>query len=112
MRNRINRVAIASSNNYSSSRKAHRAMLEENHSKGAKVFMAISTATTNTPKPLNSLEVFEEDLKSQLKEFKRKNHMKTMQDFKNGESAKQYSLLKAELNKYGPIGKLVNHGKN
>ena len=38
--------------------------------------------------------------------------MKTMQNFKNEESAKQYSLLKAKLNKYGPIGKLVKHGKD
>lgn len=39
--------------------------------------------------------------------------MKTMQDFKNEESRKKkYAILKKELNKYGPIGKLVKHGKD
>ena len=33
------------------------------------------------------------------------NSMKTNQDFKNEESAKQYSLLKKTINK--PIGKLI-----
>lgn len=33
--------------------------------------------------------------------------MKTMQDFKNEESAKQYSLLKKQLKQYKPIGKLI-----
>lgn len=35
--------------------------------------------------------------------------MKTMQDFKNEESRRKYAILKKELNKYGPIGKLVKH---
>lgn len=38
--------------------------------------------------------------------------MKTLQDFKNEESAKQCSLLKAKLSKYGSIGKLIKHGKD
>lgn len=38
--------------------------------------------------------------------------MKTMQDFKNEESRRKYVVLKKELNKYGPIGKLVKHGKD
>lgn len=33
--------------------------------------------------------------------------MKTMQDFKNEESAKQHSLLKERLKSFGPIGKLI-----
>lgn len=34
--------------------------------------------------------------------------MKTIQDFKNEESAKQYSLLKKAIkDKIGPIGKLI-----
>lgn len=33
------------------------------------------------------------------------NSMKTIQDFRNEESAKQYSLLKKTINK--PIGKLI-----
>lgn len=33
--------------------------------------------------------------------------MKTLQDFKNEESAKQYSILKAKLATFGPIGKLI-----
>ena len=33
--------------------------------------------------------------------------MKTMQDFKNEESAKQHSLLRDKLKAIGPIGKLI-----
>lgn len=38
--------------------------------------------------------------------------MKTMQDFKNEESRRKYAVLKKELSKYDPIGKLVRHGKD
>ena len=38
--------------------------------------------------------------------------MKTMQDFKNEESRRKYTVLKKELNKYGLIGKLVKYGKD
>lgn len=42
MRNRINRVAIASSNSYSLSKKAHINMLKENHESNAALFMSIA----------------------------------------------------------------------
>lgn len=68
MRKRINRVCIASSNNYTQSRKTHRAMLEENHVNNNTLFLVIST--TLTPKTLSPLERFEAGLIKQLEEFK------------------------------------------
>lgn len=68
MRKRINRACIASSENYSSSKKAHKAMLKENHDNNSKLFLIIST--TSTPKTLSPLERFEEGLIKQLEEFK------------------------------------------
>nr|DAH00612.1 MAG TPA: hypothetical protein [Crassvirales sp.] len=68
MRKRINRACIASSENYSSSKKAHKAMLKENHDNNSKLFLMIST--TSTPKTLSPLERFEEGLIKKLEEFK------------------------------------------
>lgn len=68
MRKRINRVCIAPSNNYTQSRKTHRAMLEENHVNNNALFLVIST--TLTPKTLSPLERFEAGLIKQLEEFK------------------------------------------
>lgn len=58
MRKRINRVYIASSNNYTQSRKTHRVMLEENHVNNNALFLIIST--TPTPKTLSPLDLYEE----------------------------------------------------
>lgn len=68
MRKRINRACVASSSNYAQSKKVHKQMLEENHSENAKLFLMISTPTT--PKPLTSLEQFEESLKRDIENFK------------------------------------------
>lgn len=68
MRKRINRVCIASSNNYTQSRKTHRVMLEENHVNNGALFLVIST--TPTPKTLSPLERFEAGLIKQLEELK------------------------------------------
>ena len=68
MRKRINRACIASSENYSSSKKAHKAMLKENHENNNKLFFIINT--TSTPKTLSPIERFEEGLIKQLEEFK------------------------------------------
>lgn len=68
MRKRINRACIASSENYSSSKKAHKAMLKENHDNNSKLFLMIST--TSTPKTLSPLERFEEGLIKKLEEFR------------------------------------------
>lgn len=70
MRKRINRVCIASSSNYTQSKKAHRAMLEENHVNNSTLFLMINT--TSTPKPLTDLERFESGLKRQIEQFKAK----------------------------------------
>ena len=74
MRKRINRACIASSENYSSSKKAHKAMLKENHDNNSKLFLMINTSTTPKLSPLeenhdNNRE-FELRLKSQIKQFK------------------------------------------
>ena len=68
MRKRINRACIASSENYSSSKKAHRAMLKENHDNNSKLFLMISP--TPIPKTLSPLERFEEGLIKRLEEFR------------------------------------------
>ena len=67
MRKRINRACIASSENCSSSKKVHKAMLKENHDNNSKLFLMINTSTT--PK-LSPLEEFELRLKSQIEQFK------------------------------------------
>lgn len=67
MRKRINRVCIASSENCSSSMKAHKAMLKENHDNNSKFFLMFSPPTT--PK-LSPLEEFELRLKNQIEQFK------------------------------------------
>lgn len=68
MRKRINRACIASSENYSSSKKAHKAMLEENHVNNNALFLMINP--TSIPKTLSPLERFEEGLIKKLEEFK------------------------------------------
>ena len=70
MRKRINRVCIASSSNCTQSKKAHKAMLEENHVNNSTLFLMINT--TSTPKPLTDLERFESGLKRQIEQFKAK----------------------------------------
>lgn len=71
MRKRINRACIASSENYSPSKKAYKAMLKENHDNNSKLFLMISTSLT--PK-LSPLEEFELRLKNQIEQFKTKRY--------------------------------------
>ena len=54
--------------NYAQSKKAHRAILEENHVNNSALFLMIST--TSTPKTLSPLERFEEGLIKKLEEFR------------------------------------------
>lgn len=68
MRKRINRVCIASSSNYTQSKKAHVAMLKENHNSNSVLFLMINT--TSTPKTISPLERFEEGLIKKLEEFR------------------------------------------
>lgn len=70
MRKRINRACIASSSNYAQSKKAHKAMLKENHDNNSKLFLIISTSPT--PKTLSPLERFELGLIKKLEEFRLK----------------------------------------
>ena len=68
MRKRINRVCIASSSNYTQSKKAHVAMLQENHNNNSTLFLMINTTST----PPTDLERFESGLKRQIEQFKAK----------------------------------------
>ena len=67
MRTRINRNAVASSYNYTSSRKAHIAMLKENHEKNSSLFMAVSV-----PKEKDDMELFLDKIRRTYEECKRK----------------------------------------
>lgn len=64
MRNRINRVAIASSNSYSLSKKAHISMLKENHESNAALFMSIAG------KELDELTQFELGVQRQIAKYR------------------------------------------
>lgn len=68
MRQRFNRNAVASSYNYISSRKAHIAMLEENHERNSAFFMSI----TIEHKEKTGNELFLDKLKESYAEYKRK----------------------------------------
>lgn len=68
MRKRINRVCVASSSNYTQSKKAHKAMLQENHDNNSALLLIINT--TVSTKPLTDLERFEIGLKRQLEQYK------------------------------------------
>lgn len=57
MRKRINRACIASSENYSSSKKAHKAMLKENHDNNSKLFLMINPSPTHKLSPIVGFEV-------------------------------------------------------
>lgn len=67
MRKRINRAAIASSDSYSSSKRAHIAHLQQNHEDNKLFFMGIVENTKVDP-----LVSFEEGLKQQIAAFRAK----------------------------------------
>ena len=85
MRQRINRNAVASSYNYTSSRKAHIAMLKENHERNSAFFMSI----TVEHKEKTGNELFLDNLKESYAEYKRKKAI---------EEAEFKAKLKAFLN--------------
>lgn len=67
MRQRINRACVASSSNYAQSKIAHKAYLKEQHEKNNIILMAISARPVRQK---TELELFEEELKKQLNQFK------------------------------------------
>ena len=85
MRQRINRNAVASSYNYTSSRKAHIAMLKENHERNSAFFMSITVEY----KEKTGNELFLDNLKESYAEYKRKKAI---------EEAEFKAKLKAFLN--------------
>lgn len=64
MRKRLNRVAVASSSNYSSSRRAHIDYLTEQHNNNSVALMAIAS------RPINELQQFELHIRQQIAAFK------------------------------------------
>lgn len=70
-RKRINRACIASSSNYTESKKAHREYIREEHNKNNVILMSISS----TPiRQKTNIEIFEENLKAKLEQFKREKY--------------------------------------
>lgn len=66
MRKRINRVAVASSSNYSSSRRAHIDYLKEQHNNNSVALMAISS----TPVVIDDLQQFELHIQQEIQSFR------------------------------------------
>lgn len=66
MRKRLNRVAVASSSNYSSSRRAHINYLTEQHNKNSVVLLAIASK----PRVIDDLQQFEINLQKEIKSFR------------------------------------------
>lgn len=66
MRRRLNRVAVASSDNYSSSRRAHIDYLTEQHNNNSVALMAISS----THAVIDDLQQFELHIQQEIKSFR------------------------------------------
>lgn len=64
MRKKLNRVAVASSSNYSSSRRAHIDYLTEQHNNNSVALMAISN------RPISELQQFESHIRQQIAAFR------------------------------------------
>ena len=66
MRKRLNRVAVASSSNYSSSRRAHIDYLTEQHNNNSVALLAI----TSKPRAIDDLQQFELHIQQEIKSFR------------------------------------------
>lgn len=66
MRKRLNRVAVASSDNYSSSKRAHINYLTEQHNNNSVALMAITTR----PVVIDELKQFELHIQQEIKSFR------------------------------------------
>lgn len=66
MRRRLNRVAVASSDNCSSSRRAHIDYLTEQHDNNSVAL----TAVTSKPKVIDDLHQFELHIQQEIKSFR------------------------------------------
>lgn len=66
MRRRLNRVVAATSNSYSSSRRAHIDYLKEQHNNNSVALMAI----TSKPKVIDDLHQFELHIQQEIKSFR------------------------------------------
>ena len=72
MRPRFNRAIIASSDAYKVH--SHLRLLQENHKNNEQLFISIANNTTIRRK--TSLELFEENLKAKLEQFKKEKYAK------------------------------------
>lgn len=68
MRKKFNRVAVASSSCYLSSKKAHIAYLEEQHKINSTALLAIASR----PVEVNELHIFESNLRQQIAAYKKR----------------------------------------
>ena len=66
MRKRLNRVAVASSSNYSSSRRAHIDYLTEQHNNNSVALLAI----TSKPRAIDDLQQFELHIQQEIQSFR------------------------------------------
>lgn len=66
MRKRLNRVAVASSSNYSSSRRAHIDYLKEQHNNNSVALIAIASK----PVVINELQQFEIGVQKQINKYR------------------------------------------
>lgn len=66
MRKRLNRVAVASSSNYSSSRRAHINYLTEQHNKNSVALLAIASK----PRVIDDLQQFELHIQQEIQSFR------------------------------------------
>lgn len=68
MRKRLNRVAVASSSNYSSSKRAHINYLTEQHNNNSVALMAIATR----PVVIDELKQFELHIQQEIESFRKR----------------------------------------
>ena len=68
MRKRLNRVAVASSSNYSSSKRAHINYLTEQHNNNSVALMAITTR----PVVIDELKQFELHIQQEIESFRKR----------------------------------------
>ena len=66
MRKRLNREAVASSSNYSSSRRAHIDYLTEQHNNNSVALLVI----TSKPRAIDDLQQFELHIQQEIKSFR------------------------------------------
>ena len=86
MRKRFNRIAVASSENYSASRRAHYNMLKENHEKYSEFYITINIECRISPE-----EIMRANLERMYLEYKRN---KALEEAKFKARFKNFIIIK------------------